>query len=203
LKLLKKFSVQGSTARGLFDDWHPPHRRPSMAQGSITFDRSTTQHRQRSGRRTRYLRHVPRSSALDRSDQSDTDLSSDSDISRSISTNSRSITQHNQRSGRRRRYLRRVSSSSVLGRSDQSDTGTDLGSHISLPRSNNSGWFTHYNQQCRFSWLSRDHGRVERHIDIPTSMLWRKAISVACFYWSMVNTWRYLTTLLYWFISRV
>ena len=49
-------------------------------------NRSTTQHSQRSGRRTRYLRHVSSSSVLDRTDQSDTDLSSD--ISLPISTNS-------------------------------------------------------------------------------------------------------------------
>jgi ankyrin repeat protein len=69
LKILKRFSVQGRTA-----------------QGSATLDRSTTRHTQRSGRRETYLRHVSSSSFLDRSDQSDTDLSSD--ISLPSSTNS-------------------------------------------------------------------------------------------------------------------
>jgi Ankyrin repeats (3 copies)/Ankyrin repeat len=126
LKLLKEFSAQGNTAQGLSDGWQTPRRQPSMAQGSTTFNRSTTQHSQRSGRQTRYLRH-PRSSALDLSDQLDTDLSNDSDISWTISTNSRSTTQ----------YLRHVSSSSVLDRSDLATS--DLSSDISLARSNNSG----------------------------------------------------------------
>ena len=69
MKLFKKSSVQGSTA-----------------QGSTTLNRSTTHHSQRSGRRTKYLRHVSSSSVLDRSDQSETELSSD--LSLSISTNS-------------------------------------------------------------------------------------------------------------------
>jgi ankyrin repeat protein len=68
LKLLKEFSVQGITS-----------------QGSTTFRRSTTQHSQRSGRQTRYLRHVSSSSVLDRSDQSDTDLSSDISLSATTS----------------------------------------------------------------------------------------------------------------------
>ena len=104
LELLKEFSPRGS-----------------KAQGSATFDRSTAQQRQRSGRGTKFLRDLSSSS-----DQLN-DL--DSDISSVISTS--------QRRGRRTKYLRHVSSSSVLGRSDQSDT--DPGSDISLPRSNNSG----------------------------------------------------------------
>jgi ankyrin repeat protein len=53
------------------------------AQGSTTFNRSTTQHSQRSRRRTKHLRHVSSSSVLDRSDQSDTDLSSNISLPRS------------------------------------------------------------------------------------------------------------------------
>jgi hypothetical protein len=127
LKLLKEYSAQSSTAQGLSDGWQTPRRQPSMVQGSTTFNRSTTQHTsQRSGRRTRYLRQ-PRSSALDLLDQLDTDLSNDSDISWTISTNSRSTTQ----------YLRHVSSSSALGRSDLA--ASDLTSDISLAWSNKSG----------------------------------------------------------------
>ena len=130
LKLLKEFSTQGMPV-----DWQT--RRRSMAQGTTTSNLSTTQHSQLSGQRTTNLRHVPSSSALNHSNQPDTDLGSDSDISLSISSNCPPTPQHSQRSGRRTRYLRHVSSSSVLGRSDQSDS--DLGSDISLPRSNNSG----------------------------------------------------------------
>ena len=57
------------------------------AQGSsTTLNRPTTKHGQRSSRRKMYLQHVSSSSILDRSDQSDTDLSSD--ISLSTSNNS-------------------------------------------------------------------------------------------------------------------
>ena len=54
-----------------------------MAQGSTAFNRSTSQHSQRSGRRIRYLRHASSSSVLDRSDQSDTDPGSDISLPRS------------------------------------------------------------------------------------------------------------------------
>jgi hypothetical protein len=137
LRLLKKFSAQGSTAQGPSHDGQTPRRRLTRTQSSTTFNSSTTRRGQRSGSQTRYLRHVPSSSVLDRSDQSGIDLSSDGDISLSTSTNSRSTTQHSQGSSRRTMHLRHISSSSVLGRSDQSEA--HLGSEISLPRSNNSG----------------------------------------------------------------
>ena len=45
----------------------------------------------------------------------------------------------------------------------------------------------------RFSWLSQDQGPVERRVDIPTSKLRRKAISVRCFCWTILDgTWRFL-----------
>ena len=71
LKFLKRFSVPGSSARG-----------------RTSSNRLTVQYTQRSGRRTKYLRHASSSSVLDRSDQSDTDRGTGSDISLPISTSS-------------------------------------------------------------------------------------------------------------------
>jgi hypothetical protein len=55
----------------------------SMAQSGTTLSRSTTPHSQRSSRSTMYLQHVSSSSVVDRSDQSDTDLSSNVSLPRS------------------------------------------------------------------------------------------------------------------------
>ena len=69
-KLLKEFSA---------------HRmaQDRMAQGHTTFNRSSTQHRRRSGRRRKHLRRASSNSVLGRSDQSDTDPGSDISLPRS------------------------------------------------------------------------------------------------------------------------
>jgi hypothetical protein len=94
-KSLKKFSVQDNTAQSSTAQGSTAQNNTaqgstaqgSTAQGSTTaLNSSTTQHGQRSGRRTKFLRHVSSSSVLDCSDQSETEMSSD--ISLSISTNS-------------------------------------------------------------------------------------------------------------------
>jgi hypothetical protein len=85
LKLLNPFSVQ-CTFSAQCSMEQCSMEQGSMEQGSTTFNRSTSQHSQRSGRRTRYLRHASSSSVLHRSDQSDTDLGSNISLPRSTNS---------------------------------------------------------------------------------------------------------------------